>query len=197
MSGPSGVGKGTICKKVLEADRNMRFSVSMTTRAPREGEVDGVDYHFVSTERFEELLHGGGLLEHNKFVDNYYGTPRGPVMEWIADDHDVLLEIDYHGAFQVRDAYPDAVLIFIAPPSAGELKNRLIGRGSETEESLRLRLNQAKKEAQYMSRYDFILVNDEVDDCVSRIHNLIAASRLRTSLQEDFIRTITEEVNEL
>lgn len=173
ISGPSGVGKGTICKKVLEADRNMRFSVSMTTRAPREGEVDGVDYHFVSTERFEELLHGGGLLEHNKFVDNYYGTPRGPVMEWIADDHDVLLEIDYHGAFQVRDAYPDAVLIFIAPPSAEELKERIMGRGTESEEQLNKRLAQAMDDLAHADEYDYMVVNDDIRTAVWQVQQII------------------------
>ena len=198
VSGFSGVGKNTLIRRLRELHPGKyAFSVSATTRAPRKEEVDGVDYFFVTEKRFREMIDNNELLEYSDFTTHMYGTPRAYVEQCLEKGEDLILEIELNGAMNVRRLYPEALLIFIAPPSAGELKNRLIGRGSETEESLRLRLNQAKKEAQYMSRYDFILVNDEVDACVSRIHNLIAASRLRTSLQEDFIRTITEEVNEL
>ncbi|MGX8774382.1 MAG: guanylate kinase [Bacillota bacterium] len=173
ISGPSGVGKGTICKKVLDADDNIRFSVSMTTREPREGEVEGVDYYFVSREKFEQLLAEGQLLEHNRFVDNYYGTPRQAVMNWIEEGHDVLLEIDYHGAFQVRDAYPEAVLIFIAPPSVEELRARILGRGSETPEQLENRLAQAMEDLAQADEYDYLVLNDDIETAVWKVQQVM------------------------
>ena len=173
ISGPSGVGKGTICKRIFEKDENIRFSVSMTTRDPREGEVEGKDYFFVTKEKFEELLAGGQLLEHNKFVDNYYGTPRGPVVEWMDEGHDVLLEIDYHGAFQVRDAYPEAVLVFIAPPSVEELRARIIGRGSESEEQVQNRLAQAMDDLAQADEYDYLVVNDDLETAVWKVQQIM------------------------
>ena len=173
ISGPSGVGKGTICKRIFEKDDNIRFSVSMTTRDPREGEVEGKDYYFVTKEKFEELLAEGQLLEHNKFVDNYYGTPRGPVVEWMDEGHDVLLEIDYHGAFQVRDAYPEAVLIFIAPPSVEELRARIIGRGSESEEQVQNRLAQAMDDLAQADEYDYLVVNDDLETAVWKVQQIM------------------------
>ena len=173
ISGPSGVGKGTICKRIFEKDDNIRFSVSMTTRDPREGEVEGKDYFFVTKEKFEELLDEGQLLEHNKFVDNYYGTPRGPVVEWMDEGHDVLLEIDYHGAFQVRDAYPEAVLIFIAPPSVEELRARIIGRGSENEEQVQNRLAQAMEDLAQADEYDYLVVNDDLETAVWKVQQIM------------------------
>ena len=173
ISGPSGVGKGTICKKIFERDNNIRFSVSMTTRDPREGEVEGKDYFFVTKEKFEELLAEGQLLEHNKFVDNYYGTPRGPVVEWMDEGHDVLLEIDYHGAFQVREAYPEAVLVFIAPPSVEELRARILGRGSETPEQLENRLAQAMDDLAQADEYDYLVVNDDIETAVWKVQQIM------------------------
>ena len=173
ISGPSGVGKGTICKRVLDADSNMRFSVSMTTRAPREGEVEGVDYFFVCKDEFEELLREGQLLEYNQFVENYYGTPRRAVMNWLDEGHDVLLEIDYHGAFQVRDAYPAAILIFIAPPSIEALRERILNRGSETEESLERRLTQAMDDMSHADDYDYLVVNDDIKAAVWQVQQIM------------------------
>ena len=173
ISGPSGVGKGTICKKILEADGNMRFSVSMTTRAPREGEVEGVDYYYVSKDKFLELLQEGELLEHNKFVDNYYGTPRRNVVEWTESGHDVLLDIDYHGAFQVRESYPEAVLIFIAPPSVEELKSRIRGRGTETEEQIEGRIAQAMEDLAQADEYDYLVLNDDVNTAVWKVQQIM------------------------
>ncbi len=173
ISGPSGVGKGTICKEILEADSNMRFSVSMTTRAPREGEVDGIDYFFVSKDEFLELLREGQLLEHNRFVENYYGTPRKSVMDWLDEGRDVLLEIDYHGAFQVRESYPAAVLIFIAPPSVEALRERILGRGSETEEQLEGRLAQAMDDLAHADAYDYTVVNDDIRTAVWQVRQIM------------------------
>jgi len=178
ISGPSGVGKGTICKRILDADSTARFSVSMTTRQPREGEVEGVDSFFVARDRFEDLLSKGGLLEHNVYNDTYYGTPKAPVVKWVEDGCKVILEIDYHGAFQVRDAYPEAVLIFIMPPSIEELEARITGRGSESEESKQYRLAEALGEIAQAEQYDYIIVNDDLDAAVERVSEIMNKEEL-------------------
>lgn len=173
ISGPSGAGKGTICKRLLEKDSNIRFSVSMTTRPPREGEVEGVDYYFVDKTEFEQLLINGGLLEHNRYLDNFYGTPRKQVLGWIEEGYNVILEIDYHGAFQVRDANPDCVLIFIMPPSIEELEARITGRGTETEEVRERRLKEALGEIAQAEKYDYTVVNDNLDAAVDRVSQIM------------------------
>ena len=177
ISGPSGVGKGTICKKVLEADSNIRFSVSMTTRQPREGEADGLDYFFVTKEEFERLLSEGGLLEHNHYVSNYYGTPVKPVMEWLDKGVDVMLEIDFHGAFQVREKYPEAVLVFIMPPSIEQLKARITGRGTESAETINRRLEEAMNDMAQADEYDYRVVNDDIDAAVKEVQQIIKTER--------------------
>lgn len=181
ISGPSGAGKGTICKKLLEADSNIMLSVSMTTRTPREGEIHGKDYFFVERDEFEQLLFEGGLLEYNQYCDNYYGTPRQQIVHWMEEGHDVILEIDYHGAFNVRNAYPQAVLIFILPPSIEELKERILGRGSETEETLQRRLDQAMSELAQADKYDYRVVNDDVDIATAEVQKII---RIEKSKEE-------------
>ncbi|MDO4833693.1 MAG: guanylate kinase [Bacillota bacterium] len=177
ISGPSGAGKGTICRKVLEEDSNIRFSVSMTTRKPREGEEDAVDYFFVSREEFERLLAEGGLLEHNLYVNNYYGTPVKQVVQWLGEGHDVILEIDYNGAFQVRETYPEAVLVFILPPSVEELRSRIMGRGSETEEAMNRRLAEAMNELAQADKYDYRIVNENVDAAVKEVQRIMKIER--------------------
>ena len=173
ISGPSGAGKGTICKEILRADGNIRFSVSMTTREPRKGEQEAIDYFFVTKEKFEELLLEGGLLEHNLYVNNYYGTPRKQVIQWLEEGYDVILEIDYHGAFQVRESYPEAVLIFILPPSEEELKARIIGRGTESEETLNRRLEEAMNDLAQADKYDYRVVNENVDAAVREVQQIM------------------------
>ncbi|MGN0702035.1 MAG: guanylate kinase [Lentihominibacter sp.] len=177
ISGPSGAGKGTICKRILQEDSNIRFSVSMTTRAPREGERDRVDYYFVTREEFEELLSEGGLLEYNRYVNNYYGTPRRQVVQWLEEGHDVILEIDYHGAFQVRETYPEAVLVFILPPSVEELRERILGRGSETGEILERRLEEAMNDLAQADKYDYRVVNEDVDAAVKEVQHIMKSER--------------------
>ena len=179
ISGPSGAGKGTICKKLLDADENIRLSVSMTTRRPRDGEVDTVDYFFVDRSEFEALLREGGLLEHNQYCDNYYGTPRAQIIEWMEQGYNVILEIDYHGAFQVRESYPECVLIFIMPPSIEELEARIIGRGSETEETKKRRLEEAMGEIAQADKYDFVVVNENLDAAVERVSQIIYSERCK------------------
>lgn len=177
ISGPSGAGKGTICKKILEADSNIRFSVSMTTRSPREGETEGKDYFFVNKEEFLELLENAGLLEHNNYVGNYYGTPKQQVVEWIEEGHDVLLEIDYHGAFQVRESYPEAVLIFIMPPSIEDLKMRIAGRGTETESVMAERLKEALNDMAQADKYDYKVINDDIETAVAKVQRIMKTEK--------------------
>lgn len=180
ISGPSGTGKGTICKKLLEADPDLRLSVSVTTRAPREGEVDGREYFFITREQYLELLESGGLLEHaSVYGEKMYGTPREPVVNWLEQGLDVILEIDVQGAFQVRENYPECVLIFILPPSMEELRNRILGRGSETEETMAARLGEAQREIDLSERYDHRVVNGDLEQAVTEVQQIIRSERTK------------------
>ena len=178
LSGPSGVGKGTI-RGYFEKneDLNLAYSTSMTTRKPREGEVDGVDYFFRTKEEFENAIEKGQLLEYAEFVGNYYGTPRAYVEEQMAAGKDVILEIEVQGAVQIKAKFPEAILIFVTPPSVAELERRLRGRGTETEEKIQGRLTRAKEEVEFIPDYDFILVNDELEECIKGAVNLIDAAK--------------------
>ena len=179
--GPSGTGKGTICKKLFEDFENIVFSVSMTTRNPREGEIHGQSYYFTEKSNFEKMISEDGFLEYAKVFDNYYGTPKKPVIDQLSKGNDVLLEIDVQGAMQVRDAYPEAVLIFILPPSLKELKNRIINRGSESEESLNKRLGEAMHEITYADKYDYAVINDDLDEAVKQVESIIVAEHLKVT----------------
>lgn len=182
ISGPSGVGKGTVRKALFHrVGHNLDFSVSMTTRPPREGEVEGKDYFFVTKEKFEEELANGNLLEHAKFVNNYYGTPKDKVIEQLEDGKEVVLEIEVQGALQVKAKMPDAVFIFIAPPSWKALETRLIHRGTETSDIIYERLNKARNEIMFASSYDYIVVNDEIENAVDKIMAIIRAEHAKTS----------------
>ena len=157
LSGPSGVGKGTVRKELFsQPDTNYEYSISMTTRNPREGEVDGVDYFFRTREEFESLIEQGGLLEHAEFVGNYYGTPLAYVQETLEAGRDVFLEIEVQGAAQIRKKAPEALFIFLAPPSISELEQRLVGRGTETEDVIARRIATAREEVEMMSLYDYV-----------------------------------------
>lgn len=172
ISGFSGAGKGTIMKELVS--RYPYFlSISATTRSPRTGEEDGVHYFFHTRESFEEMIEKGELIEWAEYVGNYYGTPKKAVEQQLEEGKDVLLEIEMQGGMSVKEQFPDALLIFIAPPSAEELKNRLVGRGTETKEQISNRLARANEEAAYMKAYDFIVVNDDLDDAVEKIHSII------------------------
>ena len=169
LSGPSGVGKGTVISRLLESDPNIWKSVSATTRKPREGEVDGRDYFFVERKDFERTAEGGGFLEWAEYSGNLYGTPVASVQRQLDEGKNVILEIEVQGAFQVRDAAPDAELIFIAPPSVDELERRLRGRGTEDEETIRRRMETARMELSREMEYDYTFVNDDLDTVVSQI----------------------------
>lgn len=191
VSGPAGVGKGTIDRVLLERNTNMRLSVSATTRAPRPGEVDGVHYFFISDDKFKEMVEKDAFLEYmHVFNLHYYGTPRSFVEEEIAMGHDVLLEIDVQGAMRVREAYPSAVLVFIAPPSMGKLKSRLVGRGTETLEVIERRFQTAFSELEYMKNYDYIVVNDVLDVAVSHMEHIVDAEKCRSERNEELVNKL-------
>lgn len=182
LSGPSGVGKGTIRKAMFEKENhNFSYSISMTTRKPREGEVDGVDYYFVSKEEFLKRIEEGKFLEHAEFVGNYYGTPLDKVNEQLDLGKEVVLEIDVAGAMQVKKLVPDSVLIFILPPSKEALYERLKGRGTETEEVIKKRIETANKELLIAENYDYAVINNTVDKAVDEIIEIINAEHSRVS----------------
>ncbi|SEF68066.1 guanylate kinase [Caloramator fervidus] len=187
ISGPSGAGKGTICKALLQKNKDLKLSVSCTTRAPREGEKEGVNYYFVSKEKFEDMIRKNEFLEYATVYGNYYGTPKSYVEEELNKGNDVILEIDIQGALMVKEKYPDGVFIFILPPSMEELKNRIIKRGSETEDSLKTRFNSAFEEIKYMSNYDYAVVNDYVEEAVKKIECIIIAEKCRCSRVMDTV----------
>jgi guanylate kinase len=178
ISGPSGAGKGTICKALLE-ENDFWLSVSATTRQPRKSEVDGVNYYFLSKEDFEERISKNDFLEYAEVYGNYYGTPKSKALEAIDNGNDVILEIDIQGALKVKESYPEGVFIFILPPSMEELKKRIINRGSETPESLMTRFKSAYKEINYVSKYNYAVVNDTVEEAVKKIHGIMVAERCR------------------
>src|SRR5258708_36793410 len=177
ISGPSGVGKDTLIKRLLEQDANLRYSVSCTTRVPRRGEVDGVDYSFVSRERFQELVDEGAFLEHAVYNGNLYGTLIERVERERASGHDVVLKIEVKGAEQVRGKVPDAIFIFVAPPSVDELVKRQVKRNTETSQDMEARREIATREMEYAARYDHVVVNDELERAVAEILALIRDAR--------------------
>lgn len=181
LSGPSGVGKGTVRKALFNMDaHDLTYSVSMTTRPIREGEVDGVDYYFVSKEDFEKRISENGFLEYEQFFGNYYGTPRDKVEQQLDLGHEVVLEIEVQGALKVRDQVKDAVFIFLVPPSKKALKDRLISRGTEDDHTINVRLDKAEKEFKLAHKYDYIVVNDDVHNAADRILAIIRAEHAKT-----------------
>ncbi len=197
LSGFSGAGKGTLLKKLLNDYDDYAFSVSMTTRSPRPGEVDGKDYFFVTREQFEETIKKDGLIEHATYCDNYYGTPKDYVYDRLKEGKSVLLDIEVQGALQVMEKYPEVVSVFICPPDAKVWLERLRNRGTESEEVIMRRVNQAKREADFIDRYDYVLINDDLEKAASELHGLIQAKRLATSNQTSFIEKITKEIKNI
>lgn len=172
ISGPSGVGKGTICNVLLK-ELNAWYSVSMTTRSIREGEVDGVNYFFISKEEFKKRIEDGQLLEYNVYNDNYYGTPKDKVLEKLEEGVNVFLEIDVNGARNIKSIFPDALLLYIAPPSIDVLRERLVGRGTDDLETIEKRLKIAEEELKQVYFYDYVIVNDNLDEAISKTKNII------------------------
>ena len=197
VSGFSGAGKGTLMKALLSGYADQyALSISATTRGPREGEVDGREYFFKTREQFEQMIERDELIEHACYVGNYYGTPKSYVMEQLEAGKNVILEIEIQGALKVKEKFPDTLLLFVTPPSAAELEHRLRGRGTETEEVIKNRLKRAVEEAEYMDRYDYILVNDDLETCVKEMHELIQAQRHKTSQNQEFIAEMKEDLKQ-
>ena len=197
VSGFSGAGKGTLMKELLKRYDNYALSISATTRAPREGETDGKEYFFVSKEQFEKMRDEQKLIEYAQYVNNYYGTPKEYVEQKMAEGKDVILEIEIQGALKVKKRFPDALLLFVTPPSAEELRRRLVGRGTETLEVINARLARAAEEASGMEAYDYLLINDDLDRCVEEMHQLIQLQHRKTSYHLDFLSKMREDLYHL
>ncbi len=194
VSGFSGAGKGTIMNELLKKYDNYALSVSATTRNPRPGEEEGKAYFFKTTDEFEKMIAKDELIEYAKYVDNYYGTPRAYVEEQLRKGKDVILEIELQGALKVKEKFPDALLLFVTPPSKEELVRRLVGRGTETVDVIESRMNRASEEAEYMDKYDYLVINDDLDTCVEELHWLIQGEHRRSALNGVFIEKMKREL---
>ena len=192
ISGFSGAGKGTLVKALIKKYHNYALSVSMTTRKPREGERDGVEYFFTDTEGFEETIRQGGLIEYAQYCGNYYGTPKDYVERQLQAGNNVILEIQ--GALKIKEKFPESLLIFVTPPGAEELKRRLVSRGTESEEVIAKRLARASEESEGIEAYDYIVVNDDLGTCVEEVHQLVEASRRAPVRREAFIEEIRNQL---
>lgn len=197
VSGFSGAGKGTVMRTLLEKYDHYSLSISVTTRAPRPGETDGKEYFFRSKEEFEDLIREDALIEYAKYVDNYYGTPRAYVEEQLEQGKDVILEIELQGARKVKEKNPEALLVFVTPPSMEELRKRLIGRGTETPEVIASRMARAYEESEGMEEYDYLLVNDKLEECVEQLHQIIRGEHFRSARNNNFIKKIKNECREM
>lgn len=196
VSGFAGSGKGTIMKELLSKYDNYALSISATTRKPREGEIEGVHYFFKTRDEFEHMIENGELLEHAEYVGNYYGTPREYVEQQLNAGKDVILEIEVQGGLNVRKIYPDAMLVFVLPPNVKEIKNRLKKRGTETEEVIKKRMKRGSEEAKVINQYDYLMVNDNLDECVKRLHYTVQSARCAVNRNLDFIEDIKNQFTE-
>ena len=197
VSGFSGAGKGTLMKKLVQEYDNYALSISATTRAPRAGEEDGREYFFITKEAFEQKIAENGLIEYARYCENYYGTPRDYVEKQLEAGRDVILEIEIQGALKIRKQFPTALLLFVMPPNVEELKHRLTGRGTETPEVIDRRLARAAEEAEGKDRYDYIVVNDDLETCVEQLHEIILAAHNTPFRNEEFIEKIRKELDVL
>lgn len=194
VSGFSGAGKGTIMKRLMEKYDNYALSVSATTRAPRPGEEEGREYFFRTVEEFEKMIAKEQLIEYAKYVDNYYGTPRAYVEEQLEAGKDVILEIEIQGALKVKEKFPETLLLFVTPPSARELKDRLVKRGTESMEVILSRMERAREESKGMDRYDYLVINDVLEDCVDEVHRIIQGEHRKSFRNMDFIEKMRQEL---
>jgi len=188
VSGPSGTGKGTVLKNLRNNDDNIKFSISATTRAPREDEIEGKNYFFKTVEEFKKMVDNGEIIEWDYFCGNYYGTPGKYIEECIENGHDVILEITVSGAINIKKKYPDCVLIFLLPPSFDELKNRIITRGTEDKEVIEKRLRKAFEEIQYINEYDYVVINDNIKEAAEKLRCIISAEKSRTDRNIDILK---------
>lgn len=195
FSGFSGSGKGTIMRELMSRyEEYYALSISATTRSPRIGETDGIEYFFKTREEFEKMIEKNELIEYALYVENYYGTPKAYVEEQLEAGKDVILEIEIQGALKVREMFPDTLLMFVTPPDAKTLKERLIGRGTETIEVVEARLSRAFEESLGVEAYDYLIINDDLDECVEEVHAIIRNEHRKVSRNQEFINTMKEEL---
>lgn len=194
LSGFSGAGKGTVVKSLLSRHNNYALSISATTRKPRVGEEDGREYFFKTTEEFEKMISNNQLIEYASYVGNYYGTPKEYVESQLSQGKDIILEIELQGAMKVKEQNPDIVLVFVTPPSAKELKNRLVGRGTEDMDTINARLRRAVDESEFMDKYDYLLINDDLDECVEKLHQIIQSEHNSTKRNIERIKNIRKDI---
>ena len=193
LCGPSGVGKGTVCNALLEKNPNIKLSISATSRDKRKGEVEGVNYYFVERMRFEDMIANGEFLEHAEVYGNLYGTPKIHVVEELNKGRDVILEIDPQGAMQVKDKFKDGVFIFILPPSLSELRNRIVSRGRESMDIIESRLKSASAEMEYINKYDYYIINDNIDEAVRKLQCIIETERYKVPKNLETINEMFKE----
>lgn len=195
VSGPSGAGKGTICKELLQKNEQIKLSVSATTRKPRNGEVDGVNYFFIEKDKFTNMIEDGEFLEYAQIYDNFYGTPKAAIIECLENGQDVVLEIEMQGAKQIKDVYPEGVFIFVLPPSLEELKERIIGRGTETKEEIEKRFSCAFEEINQIVNYDYFVVNKDISQSVIEVESIILAEKNKVArYKNNIIEKFKEEL---
>lgn len=195
VSGPSGAGKGTICKALLNKNDQIKLSVSATTRKPRNGEVHGVNYFFIEKEEFKTMISNGEFLEYAQIYDNFYGTPKAAIIECLENGQDVVLEIEMQGAKQIKEVYPEGVFIFVLPPSLEELKSRIVGRGTETQEEIEKRFSCAFEEINQIVNYDYFIVNEDIEKSVSDVESIICAEKNKvTRYKNNIIDKFKEEL---
>ncbi len=194
ISGFAGTGKGTLVSALLEKYDNYALSVSATTRSPRPGEVDGVHYFFKTKEEFQEMIRAEELIEYAQYVENFYGTPRAYVEQKLAEGKDVILEIEMQGALKIKEKFPDTLLLFVVPPDADTLQKRLMGRGTETPDVIKKRLHRAVEETDYILKYDYLVVNDDIDECVEETHAIIQSEHFRVGRNEEFVKALQEDM---
>lgn len=195
VSGFSGAGKGTVMKRLLEKYDSYSLSISATTRMPRDGEKDGREYFFKTVDQFEEMIENGQLIEYARYVGNYYGTPKEYVEKQLNEGRNVILEIELQGALQVKEKIPETVLVFLTPPCADELENRLRGRGTEDDETIKARLKRAVEESDYMKKYDYILINDDLEKCVDDLNGIIKSERWKTDRNDGLIAELKKDLS--
>ncbi len=193
VSGPSGAGKGTICKKLIKLDSNLKMSISATTRKPRKGEIEGINYFFIEEKQFENMILNKEFIEHALVYGNYYGTPKSNVMNEINAGKDIILEIDIQGALEVKEKYPEATFIFILPPSIKELERRIVGRGTDSKETILKRMKCVYEELNFAFKYDYVVVNDIVDNAAEKIKCIITAEKNKVNRKHRLIQKIREE----
>lgn len=195
VSGFAGTGKGTVMKELLKRYDSYALSISATTRNPRGGEVDGREYFFKTKEEFEQMIEADEFVEYACYVGNYYGTPKKYVQEQLAAGRDVILEIEIQGALKIKSKFSDAMLLFIAPPSADVLKERLVGRGTETEDVIEQRLARAVEESKGIENYDYLVVNDDLDECVENVHQVIQSAGWKMSRREKDVEELRRQIS--